>query len=183
MTDVAGADPRTDPMAGVPEKETPAAPRRILIVCTANQCRSPMAEGLLKQRLAAAGMTDRVQVSSAGTWARKGVPATPSAVLVMAERGVDIGAHRSREVGADLLAESDLVLVMTQNHAESLTAEFPDVAARIQRFGALGGAAFDIADPVGRPPAEYRATADELTRLIDAGWAQIIADPRPQPPS
>lgn len=150
-------------------------PRRILIVCSANQCRSPMAEGLLRRRLTSAGIAERVQVSSAGTWARAGVPATPTAVEVMAERGIDISAHRSQEVSAEILAEADLVLVMTRSHAESLIAEFPDAAPRILSFAGLIGGSFDIADPVGLPAADYRATADELLRLIDAGWGRILS--------
>ncbi|HQZ71718.1 MAG TPA: low molecular weight protein arginine phosphatase [Anaerolineae bacterium] len=169
MTDMAGTFNR---------EETPAALslRQVLVVCTANQCRSPMAEGLLKQRLAATDALDRVRVSSAGTWARAGVPATPSAVQVMAERDIDIGAHRSREVSAEILDPSDLILVMTRGHAESLIAEFPGAASRILCFSALVGSAFDIADPVGLPLSEYRATADELARLIDAGWARILGE-------
>lgn len=148
--------------------------RQILVVCTANQCRSPMAEGLIRQRVAAAGSDGLVRVASAGTWAQDGLPATPTAVAVMAEQGIDIGPHRSREVTAGMLADADLILVMTRGHAESLAAEFPEAAGRILLFSALGGGAHDIADPVGQPAADYRRTAAELAGLVERGWSRIL---------
>jgi len=164
ITDAAGA-------------RTEDAPRRILIVCTANQCRSPMAEGLMRQRAAADGSAGLLDVSSAGTWAQDGLPATATAVAVMAEQGIDITTHRSREVTADMLAGADLILVMTRGHAESLAAEFPEAAGRILLFSALGGGAHDIADPVGLPAADYRRTAAELSGLMERGWSRILGRP------
>lgn len=148
--------------------------RHILVVCTANQCRSPMAEGLIRARLKAAGAERSVSVSSAGTWAEEGVAATGHAVSAVAERGVDISGHRSREVSADLVGPADLILVMTAGHAEALCAEFPEAAPRVRRISALAGGAWDVADPVGGSLDDYRATAAELARLIETGWAEIV---------
>lgn len=159
----------TDP----PTTQAQDGVRRVLVVCTANQCRSPMAEGLIRQRVVAAASDGQVLVASAGTWAQDGLPATPKAVAVMAEQGIDIGPHRSREVTAGMLAQADLILVMTRGHAESLAAEFPEAAERILLFSALGGGAHDIADPVGLPAADYRRTATELAGLIERGWSRI----------
>ena len=61
--------------------------KRILIVCTGNICRSPMATGLLRQRLAEDGLDGDVMVYSVGTWGLDGEPASEHAVHVMAERG------------------------------------------------------------------------------------------------
>ncbi len=161
----------------------PIEPRRVLVVCTANQCRSPMAEGLIRARLEAGGLADRVQVGSAGTWARDGVPATPHAVRVMQTRGVDIGGHRSREISEAVVGGADLILVMTEGHDQAISTEFPAARPRLMLFSALAGGKWDIADPVGGPLEEYEATARELARLIDAGWDVIVGagpeDPTP----
>lgn len=147
--------------------------RTVLVVCTANQCRSAMAEGLIRARLDRDGAAE-VHVESAGTWAQAGVPATDDAVLVMAERGIDITAHRAREVGPGMLAAADLVLVMTAGHREAILAEDRSIRTPLHLFSELSGARYDILDPVGQGVQAYRSTADELETLIDAGWPLIL---------
>lgn len=134
-----------------------------------------MAEGLLRRRLHAAGLAAQVDVSSAGTWARPNQPATDKAVATLAERGIDLSPHRSREVDAVQIAAADLVLVMTRGHEESLVAEFPAAAPRILRLAALAGGSWDIADPIGQGMVAYRTTAAELDRLLEQGWSTILA--------
>lgn len=134
-----------------------------------------MAEGLLRLRLAATGGDSGVVVSSAGTWAVDGQPATPHAVTTLAERGGDIANHRSREVTLEMVTAADLVLVMTSGHLEAIRAEFPVARDKTLLMSQLAGGRWDVEDPVGQPLAAYRATADELERLIAAGWAQLLA--------
>jgi protein-tyrosine-phosphatase len=133
-----------------------------------------MAEGLIRQRVTASGLSSVVAVSSAGTWATPDLPPTAEAVKAMAERGSDISHCVSCEVGEDNLAEADLVLVMTDGHRQAIVAEFPDVAPKVRLISSLAGAAFDIADPIGGGLDDYRATATELDRLIATGWDEII---------
>ena len=90
---------------------------RILVVCIGNICRSPMAEGLLRLRLA--GRTG-VTVGSAGIAARVGEPADPMAQGLMRERGIDIAGHRARQLTPELAGAHDLVLVMEQEHERAL---------------------------------------------------------------
>jgi protein-tyrosine-phosphatase len=143
---------------------------RVLIVCTGNICRSPAAEVLLRARLEAEGLTDW-EVSSAGTWTMTGRPASREIIQLMAERGLDVAAHRSREVGREAMQQADLVLVMTRNHAEALRLEFPDQAKKIHQLSEVGGqVAYDIQDPYGRPMEVYRSVVAEIARLIDEGW-------------
>lgn len=143
------------------------------MVCTANQCRSPMAEGLIRARLEAEGLAGAVTVTSAGTWAMPDSPASAHAVAAMAERGIDLSDHLSRTVHAPLLAEADLVLAMTDGHRQAMEAEFPDARGKVRLLAGLAGGTWDVADPVGGSLDDYRATASELERLIDAGWAEI----------
>lgn len=153
--------------------------RRILVVCTANQCRSPMGEGLIRAAADARGLGDRVVVSSAGTWAVGGYPATYHAVVVMESQGIDIGGHISRPINDDLVFASNLILVMTDSHRQAIMAEFPDSRAKTLLFSALAGGTWDIADPIGGPQEDYQATASELARLIEQGWAVIVGERLP----
>jgi protein-tyrosine-phosphatase len=129
-----------------------------------------MAEGLIRARLERAGLTGVVAVASAGTWAPEGETATAHARTAMAERGIDISAHRSREVTAAQLALADLILVMTASHREALGVDFPDARDKVRLMSSLDGGGWDIADPVGGTLDDYRATAAELDRLIEVGW-------------
>ena len=133
-----------------------------------------MAEGLIRARILAAGLEDRLEVSSAGTWARAGMAATPTAREAMGELDLDIREHRSRDLDAGMLEGADLVLLMTNAHRESLTVEFPGMAHKLRLMSSLEGGSWDLLDPVGQPLDRYRATRDELRRLIDLGWEAIV---------
>ena len=89
---------------------------RILFVCTGNMCRSPMAEGLARAFIDREypEMRGRFSFSSAGIAAVDGNGATPEAVKVMMEKGIDIGGHRARSVTRGMVAASDLVLTMEE---------------------------------------------------------------------
>ncbi len=150
--------------------------RRILVVCTANRCRSPMAEGLIRHRLEQEGLAERISVHSCGTWTEDGLPPTDHAVQVMAERGIDIEAVESEEVTSEAVADADLILVMTDSHLIGVIADFPGAIGKARLMSTLAGATFDIADPVGGGIEDYRATADELERLLEEGWSEIVGD-------
>lgn len=148
--------------------------KAILFVCTGNLCRSPMAAGLLRARLQADGQGDEYQVLSAGTWTVDGKLASHYARLVMADRGIDISDHRTREISADLVDAADLILVMTRAHRESLVAEFPEAASRIYLLSEMIGKTYDIADPYASSLACYAYCADELETVIDRGYERIL---------
>lgn len=86
-----------------------------------------MAEVLLQHRLDAIGLQARV--SSAGEL-RAGVPAAPGSVRAMADRGLDLGAHRSQTVTAEHLAEADLVVGMARRHVREAVLAYPDAWPR-----------------------------------------------------
>ncbi len=147
----------------------------ILMVCTGNLCRSPMAAALLRRRLDEDGDRQDWRVLSAGIWAEEGEPASTSAVMAMAERGIDLTGHRSRRLTRRMVEEADLVLGMAPQHVEALRQAFPEARDRIYLLAEMAGESHGVADPYGLSPVAYRATADELERLIRAGYERIIA--------
>ncbi len=135
---------------------------RVLIVCVGNICRSPMAEGLLRARLGAAG-DDRV--SSAGLGALEGRPADPKAVDLLARRGIDLSRHRARQLTPELLARYDLVLVMEEEHRRQIERLARTARGRVHRIGKFAG--FDVADPYGKPLAAFERALGLIERGLD----------------
>ena len=150
----------------------------IVVVCTANICRSPVGEAVLRQRLAeqesAAGQEVRWMISSAGTWADRGQAASTFSVELMAEQGLDISEHGSQPVDKALLNDSDLLLCMETGHAEALRAEFPRQAYKIYLLSEMAGPAYSVSDPYGGPRVDYQRMVGEVSELIDAGLPRII---------
>lgn len=148
--------------------------KRVLIVCTGNVCRSPMAMGLLRQRLAQDGLADEVIVTSAGVYGLDGSAASQPGVDVLAERGIDIGDHRAHTVSRQELVAADLVLVMEEAQRKTLFYSYPDQLVKIFLLSEMSGDYRDVKDPYRRPKEEYERCADELTRLIEDGYPTIL---------
>lgn len=110
---------------------------QVLFVCLGNICRSPLAEGVFRQLVAEAGLTDRIRIASAGTgdW-HVGKPPDARMVATAAARAVDLSPQRAQVLTPELIAASDAVLVMDRENlrnARALVSE-PALQARIRRF-------------------------------------------------
>jgi protein-tyrosine-phosphatase len=147
--------------------------RHILFICTANQCRSPMAAGLFKQQIARLGQTEQWQVASAGTWAVPDRPATLLARTAMAEKAIDLSEHLSQLLDDELLRSADVILVMTRQHLEAICAEFNGAASKTFLLSQLIGQIFDIDDPVQGTIDDYRRCANEIQRILADGYARL----------
>jgi protein-tyrosine-phosphatase len=90
---------------------------RLVILCTGNTCRSPLAAAAFREELGADA--ERVEILSAGTLAAEGQPASAGSCEVAAQAGVDLSAHRSRRATAEMVRGADLVLVMEPEHARA----------------------------------------------------------------
>ncbi|WP_233882886.1 low molecular weight protein-tyrosine-phosphatase [Paraburkholderia flagellata] len=134
----------------------------ILVLCVGNVCRSPIAEGILRERL------PTLHVESAGIGALVGSAAEPHAVLLMAERGIDISSHRARQVSTSLCKEADLILVMDRQQQYIVEQNYTFACGRIYRIGQF--ADFDVPDP-------YQGTREQFascTELIEGGVSEWI---------
>jgi len=113
-------------------------------------------------------------VGSAGTWAQPGLPPDARAIKDARDWGLDIKTHRSRQVNAILLSQSNLVLVMEAGQKEALQVEFPKEREKIFLLSEVAdGIPYDIPDPFGSEGGTHQEIAKELCELIKRGFENI----------
>jgi protein-tyrosine phosphatase len=152
---------------------------RVTFVCTGNICRSPIGEVVLRDRLVAEGLADRVEVWSAGTgdW-HVGEPADHRARATLREHGHDGERHRARQFRPRDFEDADLVLALDRSHLRTLTALARSAADRekvrlLRTFDpvAAAGGLLDVADPYFGGRADF----EETYRVVAAANAGLVA--------
>jgi protein-tyrosine-phosphatase len=151
----------------------------ILLVCSGNTCRSPLAAAILSDKLAKLPEFADASVQSAGVAAWDGTPASEGSYLVALERGLDLSGHRARMLTADQVRDADLILTMSEAHARRV-AELggeQKVYALADYAGDPEGRR-DIPDPMGGDVALYREVATLLDELLTLAMARMRAERR-----
>ena len=144
-------------------------PGIIIVVCTANICRSPMAAALLQHALAAQPEPLRsFKIISAGVAARAGDPVSENSVLALKKVGLDISKHTSRPLTQKMMDEASLVLGMTESHRAmiQLQAEPPPKNLFLFREFISPRGDKQIGDPFGGSLKLYESTRDEMVEAI-----------------
>ena len=171
---------------------------RVVMVCTANLCRSPFAEHVLRSALAGRGSD--VTVGSAGLRALRGARVPPDWASVARGFSVELGDHRSAPI-EDEVSAADLFVTMTADHSRDLAIALPETIGRIVTLGAAAermtshshrgsvlemlvgeqrasdllraSSRLDVVDPFRRASRQQRSVAEQIVQycgVVASGW-------------
>ncbi len=149
----------------------------VLLICSGNTCRSPMAEGLLKQMLAAKLMVSPEQLAdagyevlSAGVGTMGGAPASTNAIEAARLSGADLTGHRSRQLTGDLIRQADTIWTMCQHHSSAVLRMVPEAKNKVERLDPNR----DILDPAGSNIYEYTQCLEQIRTALEARSREMI---------
>ena len=141
----------------------------LLVVCTGNICRSPMAEALFKDRARERGLD--LDIGSAGVAALVDHAAADPVIDLMQSRGLDVSGHRARQLTTEMGSRHDLILVMEQGHRHFITRKWPELTGRVRLLGEFRGE--DIADPYHMPDKVYAHCMNVIEDCV-GDWEEAL---------
>ena len=150
----------------------------ILFVCSGNVCRSPMAEGILKNKIPNI-IKNKIKVFSAGTNTVIGMRVSAFAEEVAKKYNVNISSHKSKQLNEEMITKSDFIFIMSQDHIDFFRKRFlkyMDKVYPLKKFenAEPQNANSDIIDPVGGNIDSYEKIFLEINGEIERILPKLI---------
>lgn len=149
----------------------------LVFVCTGNTCRSPMAEVLMRKRIADRLACSPEQLEERGVWilsagvaAMSGGRASPEADTAVANWGMRLIHHESQPVSERMIRFADLILAMTRGHRDAILSQWPDATGRVHLLTRGKG---DVSDPIGGPEELYQRCAEQIDGHLSS-WVEEL---------
>ncbi|APX92732.1 phosphotyrosine protein phosphatase [Halomonas sp. 1513] len=141
----------------------------VLVVCTGNICRSPVAAAMLRRQ------RPELQVESAGLGAMVGQGVESTALQLAQADGLDLKTHRARQLEGRMLTDADLILVMSDGQRRELGSRWPEMLGKTMRLGQWldDGKGRDISDPY-RKSRDVFVHVHQLLANATEGWASRL---------
>jgi protein-tyrosine-phosphatase len=144
--------------------------KKLLFVCSGNTCRSPLAEGIAK-KIFPEELLKEVEITSAGSSALDGLPASTLAIQVAGKHSVDLTEHKATLLNKSLVTEADLIITMASSHRDTVGVIEPSALEYTYVLTALcDEESGDIPDPIGLGVAEYEKTY----RIVEKCLRQFV---------
>ena len=142
--------------------------RLIVFICTANICRSPMAEKLFEEAIEKSGTKKKIQVFSAGISAMDGDRASENSVIACEEVGLDLSDHQSSSLTRATIENSSAIFCMTETHRALLNMYFevPEQSPIFLMREFVEEGSKELPDPFGQDLDAYRTCRDNMKEAI-----------------
>ena len=139
----------------------------VLILCTGNTCRSPMAECLLNASSNEYPILDKFTFQSAGVFAQDNQPASSNSQKAIEGKSLSLESHRSQQLTQELIDQAYMILGMTSSHIQQLEFQYERLPEKIFPFRYwLEGSEIDIPDPFGGNLNEYQNCLESIEESI-----------------
>ena len=136
---------------------------KIILVCSGNTCRSPMAEAIFKRKF-----HDKAEIISRGLYVPENIHASFNSEKAMDEMGLDIKSHISRQLTVPEAEGADLILTMTKTHKDMILSVCPGMKDKVFTLCEYAGLEGDVPDPYGSDIEEYRRCARKIESAAEA---------------
>ena len=139
----------------------------VLILCTGNTCRSPMAECLLSASSKEYPILDKFTFQSAGVFAQDNQPASNNSQKAIKSKLLSLENHRSQQLTQELIDQAYMILGMTSSHIQQLGFQYKRLPEKIFPFRYwLESSEIDIPDPFGGNLNEYQNCLESIEECI-----------------
>ncbi|ENO86698.1 low molecular weight protein-tyrosine-phosphatase [Thauera linaloolentis] len=142
---------------------------KILILCTGNICRSPLAEALIRDRAHAKGK--QILVRSAGIGALVNHAADQTTQQVASQHQVDLDTHRAQQLNLELTRWADLILGMEKHHLDFTNDLDPTTRGKTFLLGHWNKA--EVPDPYRKPQEAHQLAYEIISEAVDQ-WVEKI---------
>ena len=149
-------------------KKEPKQEKLVVFICTANVCRSPMAEKLFEEAVAKSGTKKKIRVFSAGISAMDGDQASENSVIASSEVGLDLSDHRSSALTRAMIENASVIFCMTESHRALLNMYFevPESSPIFLMREFVSEGSTELPDPFGQDIEVYRTCRDHMKEAL-----------------
>lgn len=147
----------------------------LLVVCTASEFRSPVAAALIEKQMVSRGIWHLVTIATAGTRAQEGSAPNPFAVRILRDRyGIDISGHRSRPLTDEMIATTQMIVVMSEDQRRHIFYRSPRALNHVYLLNELAADPTPVRDPHASGSEEYEVVIRVIGSQVEKAMPSLL---------